>query len=123
MPLVLAALLGVVVGVVSAFQALRTVHGIWVGVGFAVIAAAALSFGLARATRASGAPVAATVGWMAAVLYLSTGRPEGDVVVPGSGQGYAFLLLGVLALALGIRAGARARERFTSEPQEPKTLL
>lgn len=115
------AVLGAVVGTLSAFEALRLVGGVWVGVLLGVLVAAALSFGLAHALRGPAGPIAATGGWVLAVVYLASGRPEGDVVVPGSGQGYAFLLLGVAAMALGIREGTRVQRRYTSGVQEPKT--
>jgi hypothetical protein len=117
------AVLGVVVGAVAAFQALRTVNGIWVGVLVGVLAAACLSFGLARWWRSPLAPGGATLGWFFTVFYLASGRAEGDVVVPGSARGYSFVFIPVLALALGIRHGAVLQRRYTSGDGEPKTSL
>jgi hypothetical protein len=116
-----ATVLGAVVGSLSAFEALWTFNGAWVGVAGAVLAAIALTVGLARAFGGPAGPLAATGGWFFSVVYLGGGRPEGDVVVPGTAQGLTFLLLGVLGCVLGIRDGAKQQQRFTSAPDEPKT--
>ena len=57
----------------------------------------------------SGA-AAAAAGWLGPVLLLSAPRPEGDLVVAGSGAGYTWLLGGTLlaGLAIGWPSG-RAR--------------
>lgn len=109
-------LLGAVVGVVSAFSALHTVAGLWVGVAATTLAVLALSLLLADAWSSSAAPIAAGLGWMLCVGYFAAGRPEGDVVVPGSAQGYAFLLLGLVAFAPGIRLGM-SRQRPAATPE------
>ena len=39
---------------------------------------------------------AAAIGWLGAVLLMSSRRPEGDLVVPATATGYAWLLVGTL---------------------------
>ena len=56
--------------------------------------------GLLAGTRA-GAAVAA-VCWLAMVVLLSSPRPEGDLIVPGSGLGYAWLLGGMVVGVVGV---------------------
>lgn len=109
-------LLGALVGVVTAFSALHTVGGLWVGVAATTLAVLALALLLADAWASSAAPIAAGAGWLLCVGYFAAGRPEGDVVVPGSAQGYAFLLLGLLGFAPGIRLGMR-RQRPSATPE------
>ncbi len=46
--------------------------------------------------RARTGVAAAALGWLLPVLLLSTPRPESDLVVTGSGLGYAWLLGGAL---------------------------
>lgn len=108
-------LLGALVGAVSAFSSLHTVGGLWVGVAATTLAVLALSVFLADAWSSSAAPIAAGLGWLLCVGYFAAGRPEGDVVVPGSAQGYAFLLLGLLGFVPGIRLGMR-RQRPSATP-------
>lgn len=108
-------LLGALVGLVSAFSSLHTVGGLWVGVAATTLAGLALSFLLADAWSSSAAPIAAGTGWLLCVGYFAAGRPEGDVVVPGSAQGYAFLLLGLLGFVPGIRRGL-SRQRTAATP-------
>lgn len=110
------AVLGGVVGVVSAFSALHTVRGVWVGVAATTLAAVVLSVALAQACASRAAPLAAGTGWMLCVGYFAAGRPEGDVVVPGSAQGYTFLLLGLLGFAPGVLLGMR-RQRPPTTPR------
>lgn len=113
--LISSALLGAGLGLVSAFQSLQTVHGLWVGVAGSTLAAVALGIALAEGWSSVSAPLSAGVGWLLVVGYFAAGRPEGDVVVPGSAQGYAFLLLGLLGFAPGMWAALR-RQRSSTTP-------
>ncbi len=55
--------------------------------------------------------------WLLVIVVLSLPRPEGDVIVPGTAMGLAFLFVGAVAGAYGVaseitrRAGAAARTR------------
>ena len=120
---VAAALIGAVVGGLCTFEALWRVHGLWAGVILAGVAATAVSAGLGHLLRGAAAPVAASVGWVVMAGYFSGGRPEGDVVVPGTGQGYAFLGAGIVGLGLGIWHGSRRGRRFTSAGSAPNNTV
>lgn len=50
-----------------------------------------------QATGVRATVVALAVGWLVAVVPLSTTRAEGDLVITNDGKGLAFLLLGALA--------------------------
>ena len=109
-------LLGALTGLISAFQALHTLRGLWIGVAATTLAAVALGIAVAEAWASASAPLAVGVGWLLCVGYFAAGRPEGDVVVPGSLQGYAFLFLGLAAFAPGVRLGVR-RQRRSATPE------
>ncbi|MBI3687996.1 MAG: hypothetical protein HY241_11800 [Actinobacteria bacterium] len=73
-----------------------------------------LMYDATRSRLASAGPV---IGWLAVVLGLSVGRPEGDVVVPGSLVGLALLFAGSAAAAFGVsQALVRARGRPGGRP-------
>jgi hypothetical protein len=50
-------------------------------------------------TRSRAGVLVAAASWLLVVLVLSQPRPEGDLVVPGSGLGYAWLLGGMVVSA------------------------
>jgi hypothetical protein len=87
----------------------------------AVLLAVAGNVVLARlAGRQTGsilAAVAAPLLWLLVVIVLSLPRPEGDLILPGSATGLAFLFAGAVAGAFGVaseitrRAGVVARTR------------
>ena len=100
---------GALAGVLGSFvHALRTA-----GLPGGLLCALALSvavFATARlAVGGRSGAAAAAAGWLLPVLLLSAPRPEGDLVVAGSGPGYGWLLGGtVLAgLAIGLPSGRR----------------
>jgi hypothetical protein len=120
--LVLAALTGAAAAVLGAF-----LHAATVVVGDAVlpvglvpavalvIAAGVLAL---RHSGPAGAWASAT-GWLAMVMALTWPRAAGDIVIPGTWYGYAFMGLGLLA-ALGLVGRAWWRElptrTTTAEP-------
>ena len=55
----------------------------------------------ASLTPGRSAAVAVAIGWVLAVLALTSTRPAGDVVVPGTWYGYAYLACG-LAIVIGV---------------------
>ena len=120
---VVAALTGAVVGAVCTFEALWRVHGLWAGVVFGTVLATMLSAALGHLCRGAAVPAAAAAGWVVVTAYFSTGRPEGDVVIPGTAQGYAFLGLGLLGLGIGIWHGSRRGRRYTSAASEPNNSV
>lgn len=99
-----AALGGAAAGLLGSFVHPLRLVGLPVGLvlGLGLSAAA---FAAARAATAGRAGVGvAALGWAVPVLALSAPRPEGDLVIPATGLGYAWLLGG---LALAAAAVAR----------------
>ncbi|MCZ7458163.1 DUF6113 family protein [Streptomyces sp. WMMC940] len=90
------AVLGVAVGTAGSL-----VQAAWFPLGLllALLGAAALFYGGLRATGTQLGVVAPAAGWVAAVLLLSAGRPEGDGVFAG-GLGEIVFLLGGTVLAV-----------------------
>ncbi len=87
---------GAAAGLVGSF-----VHGsVAYGVALGLVTALALSLltfvvaGVAARSR-TGAVLAVT-GWLLPVLLLAVRRPEGDLVVPGTASGYAWLIGGTI---------------------------
>lgn len=77
------------------------VQGAWFpgGLVLALLAAAGVCYGGARATGTRSGGFAAGVGWLVAVILLTTSRPEGDFVF-GAGIGSYVYLLGGMAVAV-----------------------
>ncbi|MFI6035504.1 DUF6113 family protein [Streptomyces sp. NPDC051315] len=69
------------------------------GLVLALVGAAGLFLGGARALNSRGGAVAPAVGWMVTVVLLTAGRPEGDFLFGAAGGSYLFLL-GGMALAV-----------------------
>ena len=99
-------LLSAVLAVVGAYLSPSVPHvlGVPVPVGVLVAIVGNVAVGVfgARGTGSRGAPVVSAVVWVLLALFLGSVRPEGDLVVTGSWQGVAFLLLGTAAAAAGI---------------------
>lgn len=93
--LVPAALAGAVAGLLGSFVHALEPAGLPLGllVAWALSAAVFVTAGLALGRPGA---VAAAGGWLLVVLLLSSQRPEGDLVVPGSAEGYLWLLGGML---------------------------
>ncbi len=99
---VLALAAGAAVGVLGSFVHPLTWAGLPYGLLLAIVLTGAVmvTAGLATGSR-SGAGCAAA-GWLAVVVTLSSPRSEGDLVVPGTALGYAWLLLGTFVVVLGV---------------------
>ncbi|NBE52482.1 DUF6113 family protein [Streptomyces boluensis] len=69
------------------------------GLALALLAAAGVCYGGSRATGTRSGGFAAGVGWLVAVILLTTSRPEGDFVF-GAGTGSYVYLLGGMAVAV-----------------------
>lgn len=87
-------LLGAVTGVAGSLLQAAWFPG---GLLLALVAAVGVFLGSGWVARAGA--VAAVAGWMAAVILLTTTRPEGDFVFAAGGGSYLFLL-GGMALAV-----------------------
>ena len=115
--LVPAVLAGAVAGLLGSFVHALEPAGLPLGLllAGALSAAVFVTCGLALGRRGA---VAAGGGWVLVVLLLSSQRPEGDLVVPGSAAGYLWLLGGMLL------AGACTVPRYrppAPHPPEPPT--
>jgi hypothetical protein len=90
------AVLGALVGIAGSL-----VQGAWFpgGLVLALLAAVGLFYGSLRATETQLGVVAPAVGWLAAVVVLSIGRPEGDGAF-SAGIGPLLYMLGGMAVAV-----------------------
>ncbi|WP_408907135.1 DUF6113 family protein [Streptomyces cavernicola] len=76
------------------------------GLLLALLGAAGVCYGGARATGTKGGGFAAGAGWLVAVILLTSSRPEGDFVF-GAGLGsYAYLLGGMAVAVMSATVGA-----------------
>jgi hypothetical protein len=93
---------GLAAGLIGSFVHASTSYcvpvGLLAGLGLslAVFATAGLT------TRSRGPAACAALGWVSIVFVLSTRRPEGDLVVPGTLLGYAWLLGGTLVAGASV---------------------
>jgi hypothetical protein len=90
------AVLGALVGIAGSL-----VQGAWFpgGLVLALLAAVGLFYGSLRATETQLGVVAPDGGWLAAVVVLSIGRPEGDGAF-SAGIGPLVYMLGGMAVAV-----------------------
>jgi len=102
-------LLAGVLAVIGAFYSPWVPHvvGVPVPVGVLIAAAGNLVVGLlgARALRSRLVPAVTGLVWLVVAIVLGSRRPEGDLVVTGSGRGVAFLFVGAIAAAAAIAIG------------------
>ncbi|WP_369252591.1 DUF6113 family protein [Streptomyces sp. R41] len=84
--------LGVVVGAAGALVQSGWFPG---GLLLALVGAAGLFLGGARATQSRAGAVAPAAGWMVAVVLLTASRPEGDFLFGAGVVSYLFLLGGM----------------------------
>lgn len=120
---VLAALLGALAGVLGSFDqavgAVVPLLRLHVGLVLALLLTLAVFTGAALVTRHRSTPVLALLGWLAAVLVLSMKRPEGDLVVPATPSGYAWLLGGSLLGAVAVVLAPRLARAADAGPGHP----
>ena len=126
--LVAVGLLAAVLAIIGAFLSawLPRPLGVPIPVGVLVAVGGNLGLGFlgARWTGTRAAPVLSALIWVVIALLLGSSRPEGDLVVTGSGRGVAFLLLGTAAAAagIGIKPGRPRRHAASDEaPGAPPT--
>jgi hypothetical protein len=102
LPGAVAALGGLLAGVLGSFVHAVRVAGFPVGLPAALALCLAVFLATGLASRRRGPVALAALTWLAVVVLLSARRPEGDIVVPGTGLGYAWLLGGTVAAALAV---------------------
>jgi hypothetical protein len=93
---VVAAVGGFGAGLLGSFVHAATSYGVPVGLLAALGLSLAVFATAGLATRSRGPVAGAVVGWATVVLLLTVRRPEGDLVVPGTVLGYAWLLGGTV---------------------------
>ncbi|MEU8970182.1 DUF6113 family protein [Streptomyces monashensis] len=96
-------LLGAVVGLAGTLVQAGWFPG---GLLLALAGAAGLFLGGAYATGGRGGAVAPVVGWIVAVILLTTSRPEGDFLFSAGGSSYLFLLGGMVVAVICATIGA-----------------
>jgi hypothetical protein len=96
--LVLALLLGLAAGI-CAIALHRSLPGLVLGVGTAVVVLRTLGLWLPRAAMVFAA------GWLVALLGAVAGRGEGDYVVSSDGYGWLLIASGLVVLVTGILWG------------------
>ena len=97
----LVVLLTVLLALWGAFLVPFRVGGTLVPVSLVIAVVGNVLVGRAAARLAgTGGPLLTGVLWIGVVLVLSSRRAEGDVVVPGTSVGTAFLVVGALASAV-----------------------
>ncbi|MGN9792459.1 DUF6113 family protein [Streptomyces sp. OZ13] len=96
--------LGAVVGTAGSLVQAAWLPG---GLALALLASAGLFIGSRRATGSQLGVACAAVGWLAAIVVLSTGRPEGDAMF-GAGIGPLVFMLGGMAVAVMCATMSRA---------------
>ncbi|MER6613818.1 DUF6113 family protein [Streptomyces xantholiticus] len=89
-------ILGAVVGAAGSLVQAAWFPG---GLVLALLASAALFLASVRATGTQLGVAASAVGWLAAIVVLSAGRPEGDAMF-GAGIGPLVFMLGGMAVAV-----------------------
>jgi hypothetical protein len=116
--LLLALAAGAVAGVLGSFVYAYEWHGLPVGLVVALAMSAGV-FGTAGLLLGRRGAAAAAIGWVLPVLVLSSRRPEGDLVVPATATGYAWLLGGMALAVAGVVVPYPRPVRRTAEPSAP----
>jgi hypothetical protein len=118
--LVVAVLLALVGAFYSPYDAHLLGIAVPVGVLIAIFGNLALGVGSAWGTGSRIGPAVTGTAWFVVAFVLGNKRPEGDLVVPGSGwHGIAFLFLGVAAAAVAVGIGPPGQRR---RPQPASSL-
>jgi hypothetical protein len=94
----LALVLGLAAGI-AAVALHRTVPGLVLGVGTAVVVIRTVGMWLPRAATAFAA------GWLVVLVVAVAGRGEGDYVVSSDGQGWLLIASGFVVLVTGLLWG------------------
>ena len=95
-------LLGLFVGIYGAFLFSLSVASVPVGAIVAVVVNFVMCRAAGRMMRTRLAALLPAVGWLIAVVVLSSKSGEGDLVVTGTVAGYVFLFGGTVAAAIAI---------------------
>jgi hypothetical protein len=110
---VVALAVGATVGVLGSFVHPLTWQGVPYGLLLGLVLTGALMVTAGLATGGRTAPLLAAAGWLVVVVTLSSPRSEGDLIVPGTTLGYAWLLVGTFVVVLGVGLPYRLLARPT----------
>lgn len=107
------ALFGAVVGIAGSL-----VQGAWFpgGLLLALLAAAGLFYGSARATETQFGAISSGAGWLIAIIVLGTGRAEGDGLFSAGIGPLAYIVVG-MALAVMCATLARVTQPGGDKPR------
>jgi hypothetical protein len=115
---VVGVVVGMLIAIVTAFYVPTGDGVVSLGVAATVLLLGPYAHFLGRALRSSGAAALPCVAWLIATMLLASTRTEGDLVVTGSTEGIAFLLLGTVSGAVGIgtvKAGIARSDRRAAD--------
>jgi Family of unknown function (DUF6113) len=98
----LALVAGVAAGVLGCFTFAYTDASLPIGLVVALCLCLAVFVTAGLAMRSRGAAALAAAGWFVTVGFMSMQRPEGDLIVPATTLGYAWLLVGTLVAGLSL---------------------
>jgi hypothetical protein len=93
---------GAAAGLIGSFKFSYARGDLPVGLAVTLAMSFAVFVSAGLVARSRGAALSAAAGWLVVVGVLSMQRPEGDLVVPATGPGYAWLLGGTVVAGLGI---------------------
>jgi len=89
-------IVGAFAGVVGSFVHGYTVVGVPIGLVTALGLSLLVFMTSGVAARGRAGPALSAAGWLLSVLLLTVRRPEGDLIVAGTGLGYAWLIGGTI---------------------------
>lgn len=109
---VVGAVVGMLIAIVTAF--LVPTGAVSLGTVLTVLLIGPYAHLLGRTLRSAAVAAVPCVAWLTTTMTLAGKRAEGDLVITGSTEGLAFLLLGTVSGAVGIgtvRAGIARSDR------------
>ncbi|MBB2913485.1 hypothetical protein FHS43_004789 [Streptosporangium becharense] len=110
------ALLGLLTGVLGAFQHSWYIRPVPVSALVCVALLFGVSYGAGRAMRGRGTALAFTVGWALVTMVWIAGRPEGDLVIANDLSGYVYLYGGLVALVTGVMLSPQSDRSWLLTP-------
>jgi hypothetical protein len=110
---VLALCAGAVAGVLGSYAHRYGAAGSgWpAGVALALGLTAAVACLVHQGSAGRWSVLAMALGWFAAVTLAASPRDEGDLLVPGDGRGWSFLVGGTVVLGVALAVPGRAQAR------------
>lgn len=121
-------MLGLVMGVVGAFQHSWYVWPVPVSAVGCVLVLFAVCSGAGRAMRGRAAALVPAAAWLVVTMIFLGGRPEGDVVIANNLAGYLYLYGGLAAILAAVLLSPASgggswllnRPPYGSRPADPR---